>query len=188
MLGAMETMQDLSLARKAAERYLLLGALGVLGGCATQAPVQSANESQSSAARQEQASCVGQQVDSRLYGAGIVQSVAPLYEYAAGGPNDREARLWGAELQVRPLEGVTMEFLARTLMCRSAQLTLGRATPASNEPYFLPDGWLTLSVRSGAGTFVVSLASSDPAHGREILERARAFVAAGSAPSAHGPP
>jgi hypothetical protein len=183
MLNLLRRLQ----ASEVAPRHLLLGSLGVFIGCGTQAPVQSANDAQLAANHQEQSSCSGQAMDPRLYSASIVQNVAPLYEYVQGGPNDREAHLWGAELQLRPLAGVTMEFLARTLMCRSAQLTLGHAAPASNEPYFLPDGWVTVSVRSGAGTFVVRLASGDPGQGREILRRARAF-AGGTDPSPHPPP
>ncbi len=159
----------------------------MLGGCAPQPDGLPVNEAQLVVARQEQSSCAGQPMDPRLYSAEIVRGVAPLYEYVAGGPNDREAHLWGAELQLRPLQGITMEFLARTLMCRSARLTLGHAAPASNEPYFLPDGWLNVSVRSGNGTFVVSLASENAEHGREILKRARAFAGATSEPATNAP-
>ena len=156
-----------------------MGAIAVvamLGGCMTLIPGVSPHNIQRDAAAQERARCGPEPVDPRLYSVGIVENVAPLYEHVMGGPNGTESRTGGAEVTVRPLPGVTAELLERGLMCRSAQLMLGHAAPAPNEPYYLLDGWVRIDVRPGSGNFIVRLSAEDAEHGREILAKARAFA------------
>jgi hypothetical protein len=71
---------------------------------------------------------------------------------------------------------VTEELLERGLMCRSAQIMLGHAQGAPNEPYALTDSWVKIDVKSGHGAFVVTVSAEDPNRAREVLDRARAFA------------
>jgi hypothetical protein len=155
---------------------MALGAVSPLCACTTLIPGTMPHDLHRDAVALEHDRCDPTPVDPRLYGTDIVQKVEPYYRYVMGGPNGREARFAGAELHVRPLPGVTAELLERGLSCRAAQLVLGHAEPAPNEPYFLPDGWVKVEVRSGGGSFVVSLSGEDWDRGHTIYARARAFV------------
>lgn len=157
--------------------FLCLFTLATCAACTTLIPGVSPHDIRRDAASLEKSRCNPTSPDPRLYGVPVIEKVSPLYQYVIGGPNDREARLGGAEIELRPLPGVTAELLERTLVCRSAQLTLGHAEPLANEPYFLPDGWVKVDVRSGGGSFIVRLSGEDDEHGREILRRARAYAA-----------
>ncbi len=125
---------------------------------------------------QERKKCDAEAVDPRLFSPAQVESVAPLYGYVQGGGGP-EARLHGAELRLRPLAGTTPELLVRALACRSARLVLGRVQETPNEPYWLPDGWVKIDVRSDEGSFVVAASGEDLAEAKEILARAQAFAA-----------
>jgi hypothetical protein len=134
------------------------------------------------AEQQERKRCDAGPVDPRLYGPGIVEGAIPHYRYVMGGPNGKETHFAGAEIHLRPLPGVTAELLERGLMCRSAKLMLGHATPLPNERYFLPDGWVKIDVQSGGGSFAVLLIAEDDGHGREIYARAQEFANQAGAP------
>ena len=156
---------------------LLIVLLGTsLGGCTLLIPGTMPHERSADAVDQERHRCDAEPVDPRLYSPAIVERVSPHYGYVMGGPNGRETHLTGADLEVRPLPGVTAEVLERGLMCRSAKLVLQHASPLPSEPYFLPDGWVKVDVHSGNGSFVISLIAEDDVHGREILDRAQGFV------------
>ena len=155
-------------ARAIPKQRLLLGALVVLGGCAPQPDGLPVNEAQLVVARQEQSSCAGQPIGTRASTARRSCEGSPLFTSTSRAGRTTAKRTSGERAAILRSRASRSEFLARTLMCRSARLTLGHAAPASNEPYFLPDGWLNVSVRSGNGTFVVSLASENAEHGREI--------------------
>jgi hypothetical protein len=120
--------------------------------------------------------CDPSPVDPRLYGGDIIAKVEPYYRYVMGGPSGGESHLAGAKLELRPLPGVTEELLERGLMCRSAQIMLGRVQAAPNEPYAFMDSWVKIDVEPGHGAFVVTLAPEDSTRAREVLEHARAFA------------
>jgi hypothetical protein len=124
----------------------------------------------------ERKRCTSEPIDPRVYSADDVESVAPLLFFVQTG-NNREARLAGAELRLRPLPSMTPDLLAYSLSCRSAQLVLGRVQGAENEPYWLPDGWVKISARSDDGALVVALEGEDFPQSKEILARAQAFAA-----------
>ena len=129
------------------------------------------------ATEQEHKRCGSEPVDPRIYSADDVESVAPLYTFVPTSGSNREARLRGAEVRLRPLPGVTPELLTHILSCRSAQLVLGRVHEGENEPYWLPDGWVKIGVRSEDASFVVALEGEDFVEAKEILARAQAFAA-----------
>jgi len=156
-----------------------LASLGVLLGgaaCTGIIPGVTPHDIRFDAATLEHDRCDAAPVDPRIYGADIVDKVEPYYRYVMGGPSGGEKHLVGAELEVRPLSGVTEELLERGLMCRSAQVMLGHAQAAPNEPYALTDSWVKIDVKPGRGTFVVTLAAEDASRAREVLARAQAFA------------
>jgi hypothetical protein len=101
----------------------------------------------------------------------------PLLTYGHRGRSDGEARLRGAELRVRVQPGMTAEWLEHEIACHAAKTALGQARARTDDPFFLPDGWVDTSVRSEAGTFLVTLRPRDPERAKEVLGRAEAFVA-----------
>jgi hypothetical protein len=162
-------------------RPLRLVSLAPLAGLALSAcygflPAPERRDRVREATQQEHRRCTPQSADPRIFAPEDVASVEPLYSYVQTSGSNREARLLGAQVRLRPLPGVTSELLTYQLMCRSAQLVLGRVQAAENEPYWLPDGWVSIDVHSVDGDFVVALEGEDVAEAREILERARAFA------------
>jgi hypothetical protein len=155
---------------------LLSVSVGALLGCTGIIPGLMPHDVRYDAARLEHDQCDATPVDPRLYGPGLVQKVEPYYHFVMGGPNGGEARLAGARLELRPLPGVTEELLERGLECRSAQVMLGQAEPATNEPYAFTDGWVRIDVKPGRGAFVVTLTAEDSTRAREVLARAHAFA------------
>ncbi len=128
------------------------------------------------ATEQEHKKCDSQAVDPRLFGPEVVESVEPLYSHVSTSGSNVATRLHGAEVHIRPLPGVTVEYLAHVLQCRSARLVLGRVEAPPNEPYWLPNGLVKIDVRSESGDFVVSLDGEDLAEAKDILARAQAFA------------
>ncbi len=153
-----------------------LAALALLAGCMGVLPGVTPHDIRYDAATLEHDRCDTTPVDTRIFGPEAVTKVEPFYRYVMGGPNGREAHLTGAEIELRPLPGLTQELLERGLLCRSAQVMLGHARPLPNEPYALVDSWVKIDVKSGHGAFLVDLAAEDPTRAREVLERARAFA------------
>jgi hypothetical protein len=128
------------------------------------------------ATEQEHKKCDSQAVDPRFFSPEIVESVEPLYSHVSTSGSNIATRLHGAEVHLRPLPGMTLEYLTHVLQCRSARLVLGRVEGLPNEPYWLPDGWVKIDVRSEGGSFVVSLDGEDLAEAKDILARAQAFA------------
>jgi hypothetical protein len=129
------------------------------------------------ATEQEHKKCDSQSVDPRIFSPELVESVEPLYSHVQTSGSNIATRLHGAEVHLRPLPGITLEYLTHVLQCRSARLVLGRVEGAPNEPYWLPDGWVKIDVRSESGSFVVALEGEDLPEAKDILSRAQAFAA-----------
>jgi hypothetical protein len=102
-------------------------------------------------------------------------SVGPAYSYVKSGPNDPEARLRGARIQVRPLPGMSRESLTRTLECHEARVTLDHLAVPANDPYTLPDRWVDIDVESTGDGFVVLVRADNFDDAHHVLERAKAF-------------
>jgi hypothetical protein len=105
-----------------------------------------------------------------------IERVEPAYAHVLGGPNDREARLRGARIHLRPSAGATAESLTRALECHQAAVVLGKATAPDSDPFVLPGRWLTIEVRSDGDGFVASLETDDRDDAAAVLARARACV------------
>jgi hypothetical protein len=77
---------------------------------------------------------------------------------------------------LKPLPGQTRELVARTLECHEASVVLGRAAASPDDPYVLPDRWLSIDVDSDKDGFVAAVTTDDLDAARRVLERARAFA------------
>jgi hypothetical protein len=97
-----------------------------------------------------------------------------LYTFASGG-----GKVTGTELVVRPPEGVSSERMTRVLQCHGAQAFLGHIDPARypNDPYWLPDAWVDIDVKSQWGNFVATLRADTVSDNLRIMRRATAFAA-----------
>jgi hypothetical protein len=113
-----------------------------------------------------------------LLSRGAVDSVEPSYAYVQSGPGDREARLRGARIHVRPLPGQSRESIQRSLECHESRVVLGQSPPSPGDPYQLAGHWLDIDVDSEGDGFVVRVepTETDTDLSREVLARAHQFV------------
>lgn len=109
-----------------------------------------------------------------------VEAVEPSIARVKSGPMDREARMRGALLHVRPLPGVSREGLTRGLECHQVRVVLGQVPPTTDDPYVLPGRWLDIDTDSVGDGFVVRVETDEPADAREVLARARRRFTAGA--------
>jgi hypothetical protein len=159
---------------------LLLGATlsgGVLlSGCAaTSATMQ--NDAARMAATLDRERCGGSEPGSLPVDPHQAERAEPVFSHVHSGRNDSEARLRGAELRVHVQPGMTSEWLERQIACHEVKAALGEAQARADDPFLLPDGWVDSSVRSEAGSFLVTLRPKNPDRAKEVLGRAEAFVA-----------
>jgi hypothetical protein len=125
-----------------------------------------------------QQTCTASGDDVRLLQSTTVLGARPLYSHVITGKNDSEERVTGAQLVVRAPDGVSSERLARVLTCHSAQALLGQVdtTRFAADPYWLPDAWLDIDVKSENGNFTVVLRADNVPDGLKVLHRATAFA------------
>jgi hypothetical protein len=105
-----------------------------------------------------------------------VDAVEPAYSRVQSGPADRQARLRGARVHLRPVAGVSRESIARSVECHEARVVLGTAAPFADDPYAAPGRWLDIDVDSEKDGFVVTVGSDDVPTARDAIERARRFA------------
>jgi hypothetical protein len=129
-------------------------------------------------ARELEPRCKGLSEESAaaIVSAGGVDSVEPAYSYVSSGPSDREARLRGARIHVRPLPGFSRESIQRGLECHQKRVVLNEARALDNDPYVLPGRWLDIDVDSEGDGFVVSVTIDSFGDARSVLDRARWFA------------
>ena len=110
-----------------------------------------------------------------------IDAVEPSYSYVKSGPVDREARLRGARIRIKPLPGFSKETLARSVECHQARVVLGEATSSFDDPYVLPGTWLDVDVESEGDGFAILMRSDAPDASRGALDRARRYAPASRA-------
>lgn len=130
-------------------------------------------------AAQKEPACSGETLaeDPRVVGPQNVERAEPLYSHVHTHPNMLASRLIGAELHVRPIDGVTDASFARALTCHAARETLAAASadpPA--DPYWIPDSWVDITVHADGTGYVVDLTGEDFDDAERILARAEAFA------------
>jgi len=108
-----------------------------------------------------------------------IDSVSPLYADVPGGKSGGGTRLDGAVVRIRPIPGMTAEWLDRALECHSARRVLGRipADVLPNDPFWLPGGrTVDIDAESARDGFQVAVRGSTVDDNKEILSRANAFA------------
>ena len=132
------------------------------------------------AARVESLQCPGVRQDE----VAVVQrlsvlSATPIYTVQPSKDGDGQ-RVSGVKLVVRPPEGdgVTPERLTRTLQCHTARALLGQVdrSQLADDPYWLPDEWLDISVVSEDGNYAVALRADSIAKNLEVLNRVTSYA------------
>jgi hypothetical protein len=114
----------------------------------------------------------------------LVDTVKAAYATVPSGPAEREARLRGARIGLRPTPGMSSEVLTRSIECHQARVALGEVVASADDPYVLPGVWLDLDASSARDSFVIVVSADDFDDARQVLERARRFVARSGAHSA----
>ncbi len=105
-----------------------------------------------------------------------VLHVEPLYAHIMTGGVNAEERVSGAKMIVSPPKGVSAEELVRALQCHGARTLLGQIEGAPNEPYSLPDRWVSITMKAEEGNFTITL-SSDTVHDNlQVYDRAYRYV------------
>jgi hypothetical protein len=116
-----------------------------------------------------------------------VLEAEPRYSHVPTMNNNAEERIDGAMIRMRPPEGVSLERLTRLLQCHSAKALLGDIdrTAIPDDPFWLPNAWVGVDVRSSDGNAVVIVETERNADNIRLAALAAAFARhrGGSAPS-----
>jgi hypothetical protein len=105
----------------------------------------------------------------------VVEAVEPAYAYVSSGPADREPRLHGARIHLRPVAGLSRETIQRSLECHQAHVVLGTAPMRDEDPYVLPGAWLDIDASSEGDGFMVAVQANTIDDAKRVLRRARLF-------------
>jgi hypothetical protein len=105
-----------------------------------------------------------------------IEGVEPAYSYVSSGPVDRQARLRGVRVHLRPVQALSRESLQRGLECHQARVLLGEIHEIVDDPYVLPGVWLEIDADSEGDGFVVAVQTNALTSARGVLERARRFA------------
>jgi hypothetical protein len=114
----------------------------------------------------------------QLLAPSLIESVEPSYSYVSSNSIDREARLRGARMHLRPTGAMSHESIQRSLECHQAHVVLGLAPARDDDPYVLTGTWLEINADSEGDGFVVAVQTMNFETARSVLERARRFAAA----------
>ncbi len=160
-------------------RLHLLGLAFVLTGCAGIPFLSPDVRTPADRAREIEPKCqgFGEETAAPLLARSAVDSVEPAYSHVQSGPADREARLRGARIHVRPLPGFSREAMDRSLRCHESRVLLGRVPAGADDPYVLEGTWLDIDVDSEGDGFVVSVLADDIDAARRVLQGAQHFAA-----------
>ena len=150
-------------------RLILLAGVAAIAGCSTPRPGTQSPQIRQAARCGDEPSALS----ARLLGPASIEQVEPLYGIVYSTPNGQESRLLGAKLHLRPIEGTTAEAVTHALYCHAAAEAL-RGDDAS--PFWIPGGWLDISVKYEADGYVVTLEGRDFNEANAILTRARAYA------------
>jgi len=104
----------------------------------------------------------------------------PLYSHVITGNNGLEERVDGTKLVIRPPEGISPERMTRILQCHSARALLGQVDRAKfpDDPFWLPDTWVSIEVKPDNGNYAVTLEANDIPTNLKLAARAKAYAQA----------
>jgi len=153
----------------------LLVAAGVLAGCTQAVPPRS----QAAAVEQMQCGTAEQATaDMKVLETASVIAAEPLYSHVITGNNGMENRVDGAKLLIVPPAGVTADQMTRLLQCHSARALLGKVDRAQfpDDPFWLPNAWVSVEVRPENGNYAVVLEANDVPGNLKLAAHAKAFA------------
>jgi hypothetical protein len=83
-------------------------------------------------------------------------------------------------LVVRPPEGVSPERMTRIIQCHSARALLGQIDRSQfpDDPFWLPDTWVSIEVKPDNGNYAVTLEANDIPTNLKLAARAKAYAEA----------
>jgi hypothetical protein len=144
------------------------------------------------ASRVEEVQCgsgSAEAADIRLVQQAVVLKAEPLYSHVMTGGNGAEERVDGAKLVIRPPEGVSAERMTRIIQCHSAQALLGKIDRSAfpDDPFWLPNTWVSVEVRPEAGHYAVVLEANDLPTNIELAHRVIAYAESHTSPGAAAP-
>jgi hypothetical protein len=153
--------------------FLLLG----LAGCHFFVPD---SRTPADIAREVASRCGGftEEAAAPLLSPAAIDAVEPAYSYVQSGPGDRQARLRGARIHLRPVAAMSRESIARSLECHESRVVLGSTPAPKDDPYAVADRWLDIDVDSEKDGFVVRVENDDLPSAQDVLERAKRFATA----------
>jgi hypothetical protein len=124
----------------------------------------------------------------RLLDGVTILEVEPRYSLVHTMSNNAEERIFGATIRMRPPEGISAEQMTRMLQCHSARALLGHIDPApiSNDPFWLPNAWVSIDVKPEEGNYAVTTETDRSADNIRLAALAAAFARTRGA-SASGP-
>jgi hypothetical protein len=85
------------------------------------------------------------------------------------------SRVTGANLRFAAPPGVSSAWLQREIECHQAEVALGLASAADNDPYVLPNDWLEIQVHEKGSSFVVATRAGTREAAAAALDRAKRF-------------
>jgi hypothetical protein len=155
---------------------LLPIALGFATACAIAVPPAT------QAAQVERVQCdsgAAEANDLRIVQGASVIAAEPLYSHVLTGTGAEE-RIDGAKLIIRPPADVSADRMTRILQCHGARALLGKVerSSLSDDPFWLPDTWVSVEVKVEDGNYAVTLEAGDTSGNLKVAARARAFAAA----------
>jgi hypothetical protein len=111
-----------------------------------------------------------------IEGASVIKS-EPLYSHVITNTGFEE-RVDGAKLVIRPPEGVSAERMTRVIQCHSARALLGKIDNAKfqDDPFWLPDTWVSVEVHPEEGNYAVTLEANDIPTNLRLAARAKAYA------------
>jgi hypothetical protein len=117
-----------------------------------------------------------------------IESAEPLYARTSTDRAGPSARLQGAVIHVRAIQGMTVEWLDRALECHSARRVLGKIPEdvLRNDPFWLPGRMVDIDAQSAGHGFRVAVRGFTADDAQEILIRANAFAATSPSPVSPG--
>lgn len=130
-------------------------------------------------ARDNASRCAGYTVekDAALFAPASVEKVEPAITHVASGPIQDEARLRGALIHLGPSPSLTRELIQRAVECHEVHVLLGTESELPYDPYTLSGTWLDIDAESEGDGFTVAIRSDQFPIAKQVLERARRFVA-----------
>jgi hypothetical protein len=120
--------------------------------------------------------------DIRLLEAASVIHAEPLYSHVMTGNNGAEERVDGAKLVIRPPVGVSADRMTRIIQCHSARALLGQVDRSQfpDDPFWLPETWVSVEVRPENGNYTVTIEANDVPSNIRLAARAKAYAASHS--------